>query len=372
MADATPTIQKLRHRLQQAGLALPRTVTFAITNRCNLRCAHCWPQSGPLDNAPEVPAADALALIDTMVALGASHITLTGGEPLTHPEWWTLLRHACSHPGVAEVRLQTNAILLDPATVAKFATLATCRLVLQISLEGADAVHHDRVRGEGSFDQTMAGIHLLLAGGLAAHICITFTEMAHNFDAIPQLLSLVDRMGIEQFVTGTLVPGGRAAASVGMAPPTAEQTEQLVSRYQTDAGFKARYDRIGNIAALEWLRAPADSAESCCRLIETPYVTADGRLYPCVMLHASESAANGLFERGVTAAVTDTIDAWARLQQVQRDRRHRIDACRRCRLNATCRAGCMGRAFAAYGDFYAVEDRCQTRLGVYSRRADGG
>ena len=90
------------------------------TNRCNLSCRHCWPDSGPDQNAPVVPKEQVLRLIDGFAALGAEKIVITGGEPLTHPDWFDLLSFACTRPGIKEVRLQTNAILITPAHVAPF------------------------------------------------------------------------------------------------------------------------------------------------------------------------------------------------------------------------------------------------------------
>ncbi len=46
-------------------------------------------------------------------------------------------------------------------------------------------------------------------------------------------------------------------------------------------------------------------------------------------------------------------------------RRDRVAACRDCPHADRCGAGCMGRAFAAFGDAFAVEDRCRLRQTVY-------
>ena len=110
-------------RLTRAGLEPPNTVTLAITNRCNLSCRHCCPGSGPDENAPVVPTTQVLRLIDDVVALGTEKLVITGGEPLTHPDWFNILTHACTRPGIDEVRLQTNAILITAAHVDAFLPL---------------------------------------------------------------------------------------------------------------------------------------------------------------------------------------------------------------------------------------------------------
>lgn len=355
-------------RLDEAGLKPPRAATLAVTNRCNLSCRHCWPDSGPDEKAPVVPVDQVLRLVDGFAALGTEKLVITGGEPLTHPDWFDMLSFACTRPGIREVRLQTNAILITPACVDALLSLKDRGLVIQTSLEGAAAASHDRVRGAGSFELTLRGLRLLEQSGMAPQLSITFTEMGHNFEEIPDLLKLADDMGIGQFVTGTLVQGGRAAQPGGIAPPSPAQYERLLARYQDDETFRDRYHRIANIAALEWFLAPA-AADTCCTFIETPYVTAGGNLYPCVMLHADDFAAKGVYARSLTSAISEKIDAWSGLQQISRSRLTRLAACGDCPDYQGCGAGCMGRAYSAHGDFLSVEDRCRLRKAVYQRRS---
>ena len=366
----SPTETEILRQLAAAGLKPPRSVTLAVTNQCNLSCQHCWPLSGPDQEAPVVPGPRVMEVMDGFAALGATKIVLTGGEPLTHPDWVELLNFACELPGVVEVRLLTNAILITPAEVTALLALKERGLIIQTSLEGAAPPAHDRVRGEGSFAQTLEGLRLLEESGLAPQICITFTEMQHNFEELPDLLALTDQMGIGQFVSGTLVRGGRAMQSLGLLPPTSKQYEQLVARYRRDEAFRERYRRIGNIAALEWRGETDNGADNCCDFIETPYVTAEGRLYPCVMLHADDYAAPDVYNRPLTTAIAEKVDAWSRLTAINHTRRTSLKACRSCADFGRCRAGCMGRAFSAYGDFFAVEDRCRLRQAVYGWQTD--
>lgn len=355
-------------RLSEAGLKPPKTVTLAVTHRCNLNCRHCWPESGPDSNTPVVPSHQVLDLMAGFAALGAERIVITGGEPLTHPYWFDMLSFACSRPEIKEVRLQTNAVLITPAHVDAFLSLKDKGLIIQTSLDGASAATHDRLRGPGSFERTLTGLRLLKAEGMASRVCIAFTEMRHNFEDIPDLLEMADEMGAFQFVTGTVLRCGRAGQG-GLLPPSRRQYERLLSRYRSDETFRNRYHRIGNIAALEWFRDRSEVAAACCSFIETSYVTADGRLYPCVMLHADDFAAPGVYGRLLTAAVSERIDSWSRLQQISRDRLTRLAPCRNCGHYRRCGGGCMGRAYQTHGELLSVEDRCGLRKTVYHNRS---
>lgn len=354
--------------LDEAGLKSPRGVTIAITNQCNLVCRHCLLSSGPDKKATIIPQNRVLRLIQEFSALGAEKFTITGGEPLTHPHWAELVSFACSQPGSGEVRLQTNAILITPSNVDTLISLKDRGLIIQTSLEGATAAVHDRVRGAGSFHKTMKGLKLLEKRGMAPWVCITFTEMQHNFEDIPALLETADKMGIGQVITGTLVSGGRAAQSSDLAPPTPDQYEKLLIHYLKDKVFRDRYHHIGNIAALEWDLLKEDAAGTCCNFIETPYVTTKGYLYPCLMLHADNFAAKDIYERPLAMAIAEKIDSWSRLQQIKRSRLSQVDICQGCPYYRSCGAGCMGRAYSAHGEFLTAEDRCNLRKAVYRQR----
>jgi len=324
--------------------------------------------SGPDEKARIILKNQVSQLIHDFSILGAEKFTITGGEPLTHPDWFEPVRFGCSLPGVREVRLQTNATLITSSNLDNILSLKNRGLIIQTSLEGATAPVHDRVRGSGSFNRTMQGVRLLEKNGMAARMCITFTEMKHNFEDIPDLLRLADNMGIAQFVTGTLVCGGRAAKSADLLPPTPAQYEKLLSHYQNDNVFRDRYHRIGNIAALEWDLLNDHAADTCCTFIETPYVTTQGYLYPCVMLHADNFAAKNLFDRPLASAIAEKIDSWSQLQLINRSRLSQLDTCQGCPYYGNCGAGCMGRAYSAHGDFFTVEDRCGLRKAVYRWR----
>jgi radical SAM protein with 4Fe4S-binding SPASM domain len=258
-------------------------------------------------------------------------------------------------------------MLLTPMDVNKLATLSEQGLFIQVSLEGANAATHDPIRGAGSFARTVNGLTRLIKAGLSQQMCIAFTEMQHNFGEIPELLDMVVQMGIGRFVSGTLVESGRAANTPHIAPPTPAQYKWLLDVYHSDKTFREQYQQIGNISALEWqLDTTPMENPGCCRLIESPYITASGTFYPCVMLHAQAYAARDIFRHPLAEAIHDILPLWQELQQLGQCRVLEAEPCKDCSHAALCGAGCMGRAFALHGNLTAPEDRCQLRQAVYN------
>jgi len=352
--------------IEGAGLRPPKLVTLMMTNGCNLTCRHCWPESGSDELMQPVLAEILQRLIHEMAGLEIQEICLTGGEPLTHPDWHRILSYACGHSAFKRITLQTNATLLDDNRVRKLNDIDCKGLVVQVSLEGAGPISHDHVRGEGSFKLALKGLKHLSEAGLGPQTQVAFTEMQHNFADLPLLLELIDELGISGCVSGTLVPQGRAQGSDRIASPTPSQYEQLLSLYQSDATFRSRYERLGNIAALEWFRGRSNPSAQGCICIETPLIDAGGRIYPCHYLPALEFAVKGAHERSLETIVMEAIGLWAQLPEMDRRRRSELKPCKMCPGQKHCAGGCMGRAYAASGDFTSVEDRCALRKAVYA------
>jgi len=363
------TIKKVLDAVIRAGLRPPKIVTLMVTKGCNLSCLHCWPESRSCDTAPPVPADIISRLIREFVLLGVEEICLTGGEPLTHPDWFEILSFACRQPGLKRVRLQTNATLLTQVDLETLSSIDLKKLTLQVSLEGATAETNDRMRGPGSFGQAFQGLRFLAEAGLGHQVVVAFTETQHNFAELPLLLQLLDGLGIGRLVSGTLVLGGRAARSDQVAPPTPAQYRELLNLYHSDPQFKSRYKKMGNIACLEWFRGKSYPASEGCVCIETPYINADGEMYPCLMLPVDKLAAKDVFHRPLNAVLFEALSLWAELPDLNRRRSVELEVCKNCPNRLHCAGGCMGRAYAATGDFMNVEDRCALRKSAYSWEA---
>lgn len=357
---------EILRRIDDSGLRRPAHLTLMITDSCNLRCHHCLLDCSPDPGARHVPKEALIEIITGFARLGGTRLMITGGEPLLHPDWVEILSFACRREEFAEVCLQTNATLLSEAEVDALARLADGRLFLQVSLEGPTAETNDAVRGVGSFDRIVDGLHRLVEAGLGRNTRLAFTEMRHNIDDLPKMFAFVEVMGIGKLVTGTIVSGGRAARDNVLAMATPAQYQRLLDRYRSDAQFRDRYRERGNVSAIEWYEWKSNPTEHTCSCIETPFISAAGRMYPCVMLLCDEYSVENVHRLGLEEAISSGLSLWSILQEIHRQRRAGLEPCDECPGKSHCKGGCMGRAYAAHGDFMSPEDRCEQRQAVYS------
>ena len=358
----------LPNRFQSVGLVPMRALTLTITRNCNLRCEHCWPMCGSDAPLPGVSASVLERLIGEFAQSGIREICLTGGEPLTHPDWLAILLYCCAQPDLQCVRLQTNATMMTAELARHLAGEHFEKLDIEVSLDGAVAATHDRIRGVGSFRRTMQGLQCLVQAGVGHQITVAFTEMAHNFNELPRVLGLLKELGITRLVSGTLVQSGRAGRSLVTVPPTPVQYLELLERFDRDAGFQADYHAMGNIACLEWLAGRDSKIPLSCRCAQMPYVTADGILFPCTLMPLPRYGVPGVFSRPLADILNQALRQWIDLPNIYDQRHTELEACDHCRGHGHCGGGCPGRAYAAGGGFMAVEDRCALRQAVYGWR----
>jgi radical SAM protein with 4Fe4S-binding SPASM domain len=371
--NLSPENKDLLRRIHDTGLQAPESMTMMVTGGCNLNCSHCWLNCSSPECCRPVAADLITTAINEFTQLGGTRITLTGGEILTHPDWSHILQFSLDHRHIKSVILQTNATMIAPKHLRVLGRLQLGKLTIQVSLDGANAGSHDRVRGRGSFANAMAGIRRLVHAGLGSRIQVAFTEMAHNFSELPDLLKFIHEMGIARLISGTLIKGGRAAVSAQLRLPTPDQYRELIRRYHTDANFRTLYDQQANISAIEWFKNRTEPAmEGCCSCLKTMFLDARGLLYPCTMLLLEKFASSSIYSRPMQTVIKEALSSWSDISILSRKRQNTIKSCMQCADKQHCGGGCMGRSAAVYGDLMVPEDRCALRKAVFRWKVPSG
>lgn len=143
---------------------------------CNLACDYCCARSGPGADKRRFPAELARAAVTEFVALGGREVLLTGGEPFLHPELDQVVQRVIEVPEPVELTILTNAMVLGRGRRRAMLDALDRRVVLQVSLDSADAVLHDRHRGLGSHARTMEGIALVRELGFRIRVAATVQD----------------------------------------------------------------------------------------------------------------------------------------------------------------------------------------------------
>src|SRR5688572_8370679 len=186
----------------------PLFLAWQLTNRCTAHCIACCEESGP-DKAwrDELSRDEAMELVARIVDFGIGYVAFGGGEPLGVPHCWEIFE-ALSRGGVA-LKLETDGSRIDDAAADRLAALdVQC---VQISVDGATAATHERVRPGQRFDAACAAIERLAARGRPPQL--VFVPNRFNLHEIVPAYDLAASLGCDAFVTGPMMRIGRAAAA---------------------------------------------------------------------------------------------------------------------------------------------------------------
>lgn len=160
---------------------------------CNLRCTYCVAESSPRAPRRALGLTDVKRLVDEAVNLGFDHLYLTGGEPLILDEIYAMADYASQRIATT---ILTNAMLLKGRRLEKLRAIQRENLIIQVSLDGAQAEHHDPYRGSGSWAKTTQGINRLLEGGFRVRLATT--ETPANCDHLEAICDYHHALGIPE------------------------------------------------------------------------------------------------------------------------------------------------------------------------------
>jgi MoaA/NifB/PqqE/SkfB family radical SAM enzyme len=217
----------------------PLFIAWQLTNRCRARCLTCCEESGP-DKAwgDELTRDEALDFTRAIAAAGIPYVAFGGGEPLGVPHVWQIFEILAA-AGVA-LKLETEGSYIDDAAAERLAALPV--QCIQISVDGATAATHERVRPGASFPSAVAALERLARRGCKPQMVFVPTRL--NLAEMDRAYDLAHAVGCEVFVTGPLMRLGRAALAWDGLAPTPEQWSRA------EAGLREHAASRGSPVAL--------------------------------------------------------------------------------------------------------------------------
>ena len=260
--------------MAQRGMSPPRLVAWEVTAACNLSCPHCRVEgrrSGDGGDG-ELSEAEGAKLIEQLAAAGVSSLILTGGEPLLRADVFDLARAGC-RAGL-RVLLATNGLPLSRGRAAEALASGVARI--SVSLDGATAPSHDRLRGDGAFDGALAGIGAARAAGLPVQVGTTV--MRANLAELAATNELAARLGACGHNLFLFVPTG-CGASLAQERLSAEEYADALREVERVCRASLVPMRVTCAPELA-LRLPGVASE-CIAGSGFGFVSASGRLQPC-------------------------------------------------------------------------------------------
>jgi len=179
-----------------------------ITNKCNLRCSHCYQNN--YTNSLDMSIQELKDIANKLFPILSKwkkkgDISITGGEPFIRKDLFPFLEYLDSSQEISHLHILSNGTLITDEVIEglkKFTKLDS----IQISLDGSYPETHDRIRGPGNFDKAIKGIRILISNGM--DVKIMYTLQRCNMKDIPSLIDLAIKEKISGLTIERLVPMG--------------------------------------------------------------------------------------------------------------------------------------------------------------------
>ena len=257
---------------------------ISITDRCNLRCVYCMPQdsAGPPVSRDCLSFTEISEVVRVAARLGVRRVRITGGEPLVRKDLHVLVESLSGIPGIEDISLTTNGLLL-----AKHARrLAASGLKrVNVSLDSLKADRYRKITGGGDIRRVFRGISEAENAGLLPVKINMIPMRAVNDDEIEDFATLTMFAPHHVRFIELMPVGPLRHEAEKMFVPTVETKERISSLAQfTPVGVNksgpALYYRFADAPGCLGFISPVSQhfCASCNRL----RLTYDGKIRPCL------------------------------------------------------------------------------------------
>ena len=261
-----------------------RNIRLSVTDRCNLRCHYCMPESeyNWLPQEHILRFEEISELVDVFAELGVDRLHITGGEPLLRRELYKLIHLLAKKPQIRDIALTTNGVLLADHTQALL-TAGLHRITISL-----DTLHPDRFKlltGQDLHQQVLKGIEAAGRTGFRELKINTLVLRGTNDDELINMIEYGKSVGAEVRFIEYMDVGGATRWSYDMVFSRTAILDKLTKHYGPitpvmveDSSPSVRFrlsdgTRFGIIAS---------TTAPFCHACNRSRLTADGLWYLCL------------------------------------------------------------------------------------------
>ncbi len=355
------------HLLQFSADKKP-VVVWNVTQRCNLKCVHCYSHSQNREYGGELSTEEGKSLIGDLAHFGSPVILFSGGEPLIRKDLLRLVQWATGK-GMRAV-ISTNGTLITPQIAGELKKLGLS--YVGVSLDGMEETN-DRFRGvQGAFQAALGGIHACQEAGIK--VGLRFTINRRNATDIPEMFDLLEMERIPRICFYHLVYAGRGNQLVAedLDHQETRRTVDLILDRTHDLHRRGKNVEVltvdnhadGPYLYLRMLREGSPRASEVLKLLQMNEGNNSGVGIGCVSwdgsVHADQFWRHYSFgnvrERPFSEIWMDRSEPV--MAKLKEKKEHVKGRCASCRWLGVCSGNFRVRAEAVTGDVWAPDPAC--------------
>ena len=288
---------------------------ISVMDRCNFRCPYCMPKERFHENYRFLKSQERLSFDEILrlsklfAALGVRKLRLTGGEPLLRANLADLIGDLTMIPGIDDIALTTNGVLLGQHAVDLHANGLRRVTVSLDTLD--DAVFTRMSGGFAALDQVLHGIDAAIGAGLAPvkvnaviergvndHTALDLVEYFRGKPVIVRFIEFMDVGNRNDWRPEMVVPSKELAARIGARWPMHAVSEN----YRGEVAQRWRFDDgAGEVGFISAVSQPFCGACSRARL------SSEGKFFTCLFATSGLDLRAAMRAGARDADITDLI-----------------------------------------------------------------
>ncbi|HHY12935.1 MAG TPA: radical SAM protein [Firmicutes bacterium] len=338
----------------KGALSVPLQVYLFLTKACNLRCRHCFDNSGT-ESAGMLTFDEIESLLVELQRLGVKRLALSGGEPLVRTDFIQILELG-AHLGF-RINVTSNGTLIDDSVAQQIAEVKEALRFFLVSIEGPEDIHN-AIRGDGTFQSAIQGLKALRRAGVEAGFTTTLNAL--NLSRVDALFSLAQSLALEGFSLSIIKLAGRAATDLplcGFSPDQLDKTLDEIRYLEQKTGINVYMKELDSTSD-DLELAKVLGASKCAAGLFTASITANGDVVACPYLESIRTDF-GFSVMNIRKLPFSAI--WRQAPEFRYIRESNVDPrCASCERHKTdCFAGCPATAYQVTGDPYAPSPFCR-------------
>jgi cyclic pyranopterin phosphate synthase len=287
---------------------------ISVIDHCNLRCVYCMPLRGlSFIPSPELLTAEEIELVGrAAVSVGFHKFRLTGGEPTLRPDIVEIVRRVAATPGVRDVAMTTNAILL-PRLAQPLVDAGLKRI--NVHVDTLDPVRLKKLMRFGTLEDIEAGIQAAVDAGLTPIKLNCVVTRDYNETDVVELARRARERGWHVRFIELMPLGGGEAAHVALSQfvPTQETRARIEKALGPLQPLKNAHpsDESRNYAFADGgpgvVGFISPVSEPYCGSCNRMRLTADGRFHLCLLNDDELDVKKAIRSGGGQAAVAEIL-----------------------------------------------------------------
>lgn len=331
---------------------IPYEIHWDVTNDCNSKCIHCY-NIGARSGGRELMGAaskdeECLEMLQTLREVGVFRLVVSGGEPLTRPNIYGLLRNARAYG--FQVVIYTNGILVGENEADMLASLRPASV--EISVYGSGAKTHDAItRVPGAFEKSTRALRMLKARGV--HTVMKCVALHSNYHELKDMAILGAKVADGAIVNYVYYP------SLDQSDEPAGQMLRMSDLVELalDPDLRLYFDKPSR----QLCRYAPKRLHVCTDCIRSLYINSTGNVYPCIAIPESLGNWRGIFSRRKGGSACERLMYWRNFEFAATNKCGKREYCH------YCYSACPGDALLIQGDEHAQPtNHCRIAIARYT------